>query len=191
MQKSFVLTGVVATLLLLCSTSLAQKNEFALTGGGQFSSNSAFDAGTSWAVGANYARRMASAPFVALYFELPVVIGPKSVLRPYSTDYSSLFVTPGLKVKFAPSFPLSPYFAAGVGFAHFRTSGTSTAGSESRTNAVFDVGGGLDMKIAPFFSARAEVRDFYSGLPDFSLVGSGLSGRQHNVVPQVGLVFRF
>ena len=181
------------TLLLLvsCLPSLAQSNELAITGGGQFSSNDFFENGNSWAVGANFAHRIAHVPFLGLYFEIPVVVAPKSVIHVNSTDYSSLYVTPGLKLKFAPSFPISPYIAGGVGFARFHTGSTSVTSDQTDTKAVFDIGGGLDFKIAPFFSARAEVRDFYSGLPNFDLVSNGLNGRQNNVVPQVGLVFRF
>jgi opacity protein-like surface antigen len=178
-------------LLLACLPSYAQSNELAVTGGGQFSNNSFFETGASWAVGANFAHRIAHVPFVGLYFELPVVAAPKSVINITDSSYSSLFVTPGLKVKFAPSFPISPYLAGGVGVARFHTGASAIASDQTSTKAVFDIGGGLDFKIAPFFSARAEVRDFYSGLPSFDLVSSGLSGRQNNVVPQVGLVFRF
>jgi hypothetical protein len=190
-MKRSIFSGLVLLLVVGCLPSFAQSNELAITGGGQFSSNAFFNSGTSWAVGANYAHRIAGVPFLGLYFEVPVVVGPKNVLKISSTDYSSLFVTPGLKLKFAPSFFLSPYVAGGVGFARFRADATSTTPSQTRTNAVFDVGAGLDMKIAPFVSARGEVRDFYSGLPTFDLVDSGLSGRQHNVVPQAGLLFRF
>jgi opacity protein-like surface antigen len=190
-MKKLILVAFLFLLVVGCLPSFAQSNELAITGGGQFSSNSFFDSGTSWAVGANFAHRVAGIPFVGLYLEVPVVVGPKSVLKISSTDYSSLFVTPGLKVKFAPSFFISPYVAGGVGFARFRVDATNSTPEQTRTNAVFDIGAGLDMKIAPFLSLRGEVRDFYSGLPTFDLVGSGLSGRQHNVVPQAGLVFRF
>ena len=184
--------GLLMLLFVLsCLPALAQSNELAITAGGQFSSNDFFTSGNSWAVGANFAHRIAGVPFVGLYFELPVVVAPKSVIHINSTDYSSLYVTPGLKLKFAPSFPISPYIAGGVGFARFHSGATSVTSDQTSTKAVFDIGGGLDFKIAPFFSARAEVRDFYSGLPNFDLVSGGLSGRQNNVVPQVGLVFRF
>jgi hypothetical protein len=178
-------------LLLACLPCLAQSNELAITAGGQFSNNAFFETGASWAVGANFAHRIAHVPFVGLYFEIPVVVAPKSVINITDSSYSSLFVTPGLKVKFAPSFPISPYLAGGVGVARFHNGATALTSDQTNTKAVFDIGGGLDFKIAPFFSARAEVRDFYSGLPSFDLVSGGLSGRQNNVVPQIGLVFRF
>jgi hypothetical protein len=187
-------TAILLTVFLclfVSSTVFAQKNELAVTGGGQFPSNSQFDSGTSWALGVNFAHRMVHAPLVSLYWEIPVVVGPESVMKlPSRTNYSSLFITPGLKVKFAPEFFLSPYLAAGVGFARYHNNATATLPEGSSTKAVFDIGGGIDIKIAPFMSFRAEVRDFYSGLPDLGLA-SGLSGRQHNVIPQAGLVLRF
>jgi hypothetical protein len=78
-----------------------------------------------------------------------------------------------------------------VGWARFRKSAEATPAGESDTTTtnVFDIGGGLDMKIAPFFSLRGEVRDFYSGSPRLRL--SDLDQRQHNVIVTGGLVFRF
>lgn len=188
--RHFALIVFVLCLLVPLGAS-AQKNELAVTAGGQFPNNSEFNSGTSWAVGASFAHRIFHAPLASLYWEIPVVGAPESVMKtPFRTTYSSLFVTPGLKVKFAPEFPISPWLAAGVGVARYHNSANATFSDETSTKAVFDIGGGIDFKIAPFLSARGELRDFYSGLPDIASA-SGLSGRQHNVVPQVGLVLRF
>lgn len=177
--------------LLLSPAAFAQKNEFSVTAGGQFPNNSEFNSGASWAVGASFAHRIFHAPLASLYWEIPVVGAPQSVMKaPFQTTYSSLFVTPGLKVKFAPELPISPWLAAGVGVARYHNSANANFSDQTSTKAVFDLGGGIDWKIAPFVSARIEVRDFYSGLPDIASA-SGLSGKQHNVVPQAGLVFRF
>ena len=182
---------IFIALCLFSLGAMAQKNELAVTAGGQFPNNSEFNSGASWAVGASFAHRIFHAPLASLYWEIPVVGAPESVMKtPFRTSYSSLFVTPGLKVKFAPEFPISPWLAAGVGVARFHNSANATFPDDTTTKAVFDIGGGIDWKIAPFLSARLEVRDFYSGLPDIASA-SGLSGRQHNVVPQVGLVVRF
>lgn len=177
--------------LFLSLTSFAQSNELAVTAGGQFPNNSQFNSGASWAVGASFAHRIFHVPLVGLYWEIPVVGAPNSVMKtPFRTTYSSLFVTPGLKVKFAPELPISPWLAAGIGVARYHNAANATFSDQTSTKAVFDIGGGIDWKIAPFISARGELRDFYSGLPDIASA-SGLSGRQHNVVPQVGLVLRF
>jgi len=182
---------IVALSLLLSLGALAQKNELAVTAGGQFPNNSEFNSGASWAVGASFAHRIFHAPLASLYWEIPVVGAPESVMKtPFRTTYSSLFVTPGLKVKFAPEFPISPWLAAGIGVARYHNSANATFPDSTSTKAVFDLGGGIDWKIAPFVSVRGELRDFYSGLPDIA-AASSLSGRQHNIVPQVGLVLRF
>ena len=181
---------LIAFVILIGITAQAQQHELAITVGGQFPRNNQFDSSTSFAVGGAYAGRLASVPLVSLYLEVPVVVGVKSVLQaPSRSNYSSLFITPGLKVKLAPGFPVSPYFAAGVGFARFRTDATALTPSDSHTTNVFDFGGGVDMKVFPYLSVRGEVRDFYSGSPGISALVD--SGRQHNVVAQTGLVFRF
>ena len=188
-RKTGLFVAVIC--LFLSLPALAQSNELAVTAGGQFPNNSEFNSGASWAVGASFAHRIVHAPLASLYWEIPVVGAPESVMKaPFDTTYSSLFVTPGLKVKFAPEFPLSPWLAAGVGVARYHNSANATFPDQTSTKAVFDLGGGLDLKIAPFLSIRGEVRDFYSGLPDIASA-SGLSGKQHNIVPQVGLVLRF
>jgi opacity protein-like surface antigen len=96
-------------------------------------------------------------------------------------------------LKFAPELPISPYIATGVGFARYnntsRTSSAGTIASDRSIKAVWDLGGGIDWKLAPFVSARAEVRNFHTGSPD--LVGLSGGGSQDNIIPQVGLVFRF
>jgi Outer membrane protein beta-barrel domain len=182
--------GLLAFVLLMSVLASAQAHELAITAGGQFPSNNLFDSGTSFAVGANYAGRIVHFPLAALYFEVPVVVGPKSVTRlPSRSNYSSLFITPGLKLKLAPEFPLSPYVAAGIGYARFHQDANASVSSQSVNTEVYDFGGGLDLKIAPFVSLRGEVRDFYSGFPDFNSLSN--TGRQHNLVAQAGLVLRF
>lgn len=180
------------TLLLFVFISIfasAQAHELALTAGGQFPYNNTYDSGSSFAVGASYAGRIIHVPLASLYFEVPVVVGLKSVTHlPSRSNYSSLFIAPGLKLKLAPEFPVSPYFVGGIGYARFHQDANQAVSAQSVNTNVFDVGGGLDFKIAPFVSWRGEVRDFYSGLPNFNSLPSG---RQHNVVAQTGIVLRF
>lgn len=187
-------------LLAFCLTrpAAAQKNELALTLGGYFPVNSAVDAGNAFAIQGSYARRVASVPLISLYLELPVA-GTFDSTVPLSSiqnaispgNYSAIFFAPGLKLKLAPGFPVSPFFVAGGGFARFTKNAqlTASSGEQTTTVGVFDVGGGLDMKVAPWVSLRAEVRDFYSGSPRLTL--STLDQRQHNLVATAGLVLRF
>jgi hypothetical protein len=85
--------------------------------------------------------------------------------------------------------PMHPQtlFKVGVGLARFNRHLNGGATSASPT-AAFDIGGGLDIKLAPFISLRRELRDFNSG-------GLGLqtpvAGRQNNLFATVGLAFRF
>jgi hypothetical protein len=182
---------LVVALIAITIPSLAQSNELAVTAGGYFPVNSTIGAANAFAVGGSFAHRLIGVPLASIYLELPVYGTFNSVTNIVSTaqgnaKYSGLFVTPGLKLKLAPEFPISPYFLAGVGVAHFSKTNVTT--SDSTTSGTFDVGGGLDFKIAPFLSARGEVRDFYSGNPDVSV---NFSNRQHQLITSVGLVLRF
>ena len=110
------------------------------------------------------------------------------------SSYSSLFFTPGIKLKLLPGLKWSPYAFAGVGVARLTSSDTQADGQPNtadRTNvtAAFDFGGGVDVKVFPHLSLRGEVRDFYSGTP--RLTGIDLNNWQHNYMISAGLVVRF
>lgn len=195
MRKIGKTTAAVAILLILLSLpALAQKNELAIGAGGYFSVNLT-GVGNAAAIEGSFAHRIASVPFLSAYIELPVVGTLNSDVRTFgltsSASYSALFIAPGLRVKFAPGFPLSPWLAAGGGLAHF--SGNSglrlLSGTDTTNTGVFDYGGGLDMKVAPYLSLRGEVRDFYSGGLGFNI--ANFNDRQHNIVVTGGLVLRF
>jgi opacity protein-like surface antigen len=175
------------------SFAIAQSVELAVLGGGHIPVSPSINVSTGFAVQGNLAGRIFGVPFVGVYVEVPVIAtfgidaGTACVTNAVC-KYNSLFVTPGLKLKIAPSFPLSPYFVIGGGIVRFHT--TQSNGSENTdTNAVFDVGGGLDMKVAPFVSLRGELRDMYAGTPRVTL--AAIAGRQHNLIAEGGLVFRF
>lgn len=186
----FLIVILVAIFLIAIPVS-AQKNELAVTAGGYFPLSSSINASTSFTIGGNFAHRVASVPLVSLYVEVPVYGTFDSTARIanstlFNPKYSALFVTPGLKLKLAPSFPVSPYFVAGGGLAHFSTSNTAT--NDSTNTGVFDVGGGLDFKFFPYLSFRMEARDYYSGSPNLTV---NFTERQHQVIAAAGLVLRF
>lgn len=178
--------------LLLAGAAQAQKNDIALTGGGYFNVSSPLSLGVAPVLEGTFAHRIAGVPLLALYAELPVAGSFSSDIPTISglnlvRSYTSLFITPGLRVRLAPSFPLSPYVSAGLGYGRFNRqlfNGTSTSDS----TFAFDVGGGLDLKILPIVGLRAEVRDFNSG-------GVGLQtlilGRQNNLFVTGGIAVRF
>lgn len=195
MRKTCKTVVVIATLSILVSLpALAQKNELAIGAGGYFPVNLT-GVSNAAAIEGSYARRIASVPFLSAYIEVPVVGTLNADVRTFgltsSASYSALFVAPGLRVKFAPGFPLSPWLAAGGGLAHYSAnSGLRLLSGKDTTNTgVFDVGGGLDMKVAPYISLRGEVRDFYSGGLGFNV--ANFNDRQHNIVVTGGLVLRF
>jgi hypothetical protein len=190
--RTAVLIAVAAILAAL--PALAQKNELSLGAGGYFPVNLS-GVGNAVAIEGSFARRVASVPLLSAYIELPVVgtlnSSVSNAVLTSSASYSALFVAPGIRVKFAPGFAVSPWLAAGGGLAHFSAnSGLRLfSGTDTTNTGVFDFGGGLDAKVAPFFSVRGEVRDFYSGGLGFNL--ATFNQRQHNIVATAGLVFRF
>ncbi len=191
MERMRLLFVILVAIILIAIPASAQKNELAVTAGGYFPLSSSINASTSFTIGGNVAHRVASVPLVSLYVEVPVYgtfdstarIANSTFLNP---KYSALFLTPGLKLKLAPSFPVSPYFVAGGGLAHFSKSNTTTG--DSTNTGVFDVGGGLDFKFFPYLSFRLEARDYYSGSPNLTV---NFTERQHQVIAAAGLVVRF
>jgi hypothetical protein len=193
-MRSRVQIGLIYCLItfsVFAIPAFAQKTELAVTAGGYFPVNSPYNADNAFVIGGSFAQRIAHVPLISLYAEFPVFatfdstanIAGSTLTNP---KYSALFVAPGLKLKLAPVFPISPYFVLGGGLAHFSKSNVTT---NSTTNTgVFDVGGGLDFKLAPYIGARTEIRDFYSGSPDLT---TNFSQRQHQIVASAGLVLRF
>jgi Outer membrane protein beta-barrel domain len=189
---------VVSLLLLACAPAMAQtserlqNNDLALTGGGQFAFSNPLDLGAAWALEGAFAHALMSVPLVSLSAELPVAgsfTSSPPTLNGFrvARSYNALFITPGVRLRLAPSFPLSPYLSAGIGYARFDRQYFDGTTSPSSTMA-FDIGGGLDLKVFPFVSLRGEIRDFNSG-------GVGLQslvlGRQNNVFVTFGLALRF
>lgn len=181
-------------LVLGCATmAAAQKHELAVTAGGYFPANATLDVHPAAVVEGSFARRVLAVPFASVYVEVPVAktfdVGVGS-----GRNYSALFVAPGLKLKLAPAFPVSPWFALGGGLAHFSTNAAlaGTTSGDTKNSGVVDFAGGIDMKVAPFISVRAQARDYYSSnLKSAIALPLPMSGRQHNVIASGGLVLRF
>ena len=207
------IVGLIFAFLLLSSQGFAQSNEIGFLVGGMFSPNTDRVSGVACIVtdpncaAPNHtssrisyegvvAHRLANLHLASFYLELPVVGVPNRTVRhdtllPGSVnvfqDYSSVFFTPGLKLKF--SLPvLSPFVSVGGGFAHFSpdTNSVGTTPSSSTTGA-FQVGGGIDLGLIPHIALRGEVREFYTGNPFSSSVGTS----RHNIFAGAGLVVHF
>jgi len=170
---------------------MAQANELSLTGGGYFPSSSQVDLGTGWAVEGSFAHRIFSVPLVGIYAEFPLAHNFNTAIKTLPGSYTGTFFTPGLKLKFAPGFFASPYLAAGVGLGHLHAAAQTPTAllGKGDNSAAYDFGGGLDIKVFPFVSLRAEVRDFNSGGLGFAV--PGISSRQNHLFVTGGVVLRF
>ncbi len=147
---------------------------------------------------ANYAYRFAGFKALSVHLEVPFAAAPSADLRSSNVtvprNYASLFITPGIKVKFLPDSNISPYAVVGGGFGRFeesafRIDNQPNLGPRGTNRGVFDFGGGLDLNLLRFLSIRGEVRDFVSGSPNLNVQLS--RSRQHNLLSSGGIVFRF
>jgi opacity protein-like surface antigen len=197
---------ILIAVLLIGQSVFAQKHEVAFTSGGLKIGERGFDLpqpgflrfGTGFTYEISYARRFFDARLAALYFEIPLAGTPRTKVKTTNAlspnSYSSIFFTPGLKLKLLPGNKYSPFATMGVGLAHFRE-GDSTVANQpnldrnTETDAVFAFGFGLDVRVVSRLSIRGEVRDFYSELPPLSV--RALSDRQHNALISAGVVLRF
>ncbi|HKP11564.1 MAG TPA: outer membrane beta-barrel protein [Blastocatellia bacterium] len=194
-----------AVAVLLCAISAAaQQNEVSLTVGAMRPGKvtlapstgiTGARAGTSFALQAGYSTRFLSVGLASLYFDFPLAVTPKTTLDTSNAlsvrSYSSLFFTPGVKLKALPLGKVSPYAVAGIGLARLNpgdsTSGTGNLGSQ--IVGAYSLGGGVDVKVAPFVSLRGEVRDYTISKLGFDI--DLLKKRQHNVFVTAGVVLRF
>ena len=169
------------------------KNELALGLGGipglSRSDTPSLDAGTGVAFQVNYGRRFLNRHKVALYGEINALANPlrdvSSSIPTATHDFASLYITPGIRIKFLPTSRISPYALVGGGYADYEQSTTRIDGqpnsvSRELARGVFDFGAGVDVHVWRFLALRGEARDFYSGLPAYNI--ATISGGQHNVV---------
>lgn len=188
-------------LALISITSLsAQKQELGLLLGGVLSDTRdsvKLSSGTSFQ--ANYGYRVADlGKAAALYGEVHFLANPQrtidSAVRTATRDVASLYITPGVRVKFLPEARVSPYVVAGGGWGVYEHSLTVLSGQPNPaprtvTRGVFAYGAGADFRVFSRLALRGEIRDFYSGSPVFNI--ASITGRQHNVTVSGGFVLRF
>jgi hypothetical protein len=158
-----------------------------------------FDA--SLALGAEYDHRILPGKRVAFYGGLDFLASPNDVQLSQLTQnapksYAYIFLTPHVRAKFNPRGKLSPWLEFGGGYARFLSSQppTATVFERGRNSGTFEFGGGVDthtvfrvVKIPIGF--RLEVRDFYSGLPNYNVKVTG--NLQNNVALTAGLLIKF
>ncbi len=198
------------TLLLLpvfAATTFAQKdsahkNELAFGLGGipalSRSDTPSLDAGSGVAFQVNYGRRFLSRHKVALYGELNLLASPlrnvSSSIPTATHDFASLYLTPGVRLKFSPASRISPYALVGGGYADYeqstaRIDGRPNPVSRQLARGVFDFGAGVDVRLWRSIALRGDARDFYDGAPAYNV--AAISGGQHNVVATGGFVLQW
>jgi hypothetical protein len=148
-----------------------------------------------------YARRFLVTPIFSLSGEAVLMYNHDEDINngTYSLSlvppqYSELFVTPAARANLFPASAVSPWISLGAGFGHIGQGSTLIYGGanpgKSTTSGVVEGGFGLDVKVWSKLSIRSEVRDFWSGEPDFPLAPTGKT-RQHNYFVGVGAFWRF
>ena len=111
-------------------------------------------------------------------------------------QYAFVFLTPHVRVKFHPSGFISPWLSFGGGYARFLETApvNTTSFSQGTNTGTFVFGGGLDTRQVLYvlripIGFRLEVRDFYSGQPNYNQKTTG--NLQNNVAFTGGLLLRF
>lgn len=203
---------VVSLVILAATSAIAQeKNEIGGMLGRTFVSDQGINGATFFdpvihfgkgiTIEGNYARRFLITPLFAVAGE---VVGAYNVDQDLNggaygsavvpTGYKALFITPAARLNLFPTTAVSPWVSFGAGFGYFNQASTLVYGGtnpgKNTTNAVIQGGLGLDVKLVGNFRIRGEVRDFWSGEPDFPLADTGKS-RQHNYFVAGGVVWRF
>lgn len=206
--KRFPVAVLVTLAVLAVAAAGQEKNELTGIIGRTFISDqgvqgvSTFDStqhsGKGLTFEVDYGRRWRNWSVAALTLEVPFAYNTDEdvhfILGTAPKDYSSFFVTPSLRANLFANNGISPWVSVGGGFGHFSESSTlefggTNPGKTGTTTGVFQIGGGFDVKVWRLVSVRAQVRDFYSGVPQLN-VDTGKS-RQHNLFVGGGVVFHF
>jgi opacity protein-like surface antigen len=146
----------------------------------------------------SYASRLLDGKAIALYGEMVITGAPRSKIRTNSlltpNAYSSLFFTPGARLKLLPGARLSPFLTGGLGLGRYvggetGQTGQPIPGSQSNLTWALTYGGGVDLHLAGPLALRGELRHFLTGNPTF---GPGfVDRRQDNLFLGGGLVIRW
>jgi hypothetical protein len=193
---------LIFVFLCVSQAAFAEKHEIGLTLGGLFPQDrgvnpNAIRLGAGTALQANYGLRLINGR-AQVSAEVHFLGNPQRVVsstNPASTrDVATIYITPGIRVKFAPKSPVSPYVAVGGGVAFYQQSllqidGRPNTAPRDISGGVLDFGGGVDSKLWRWIGLRGEIRDFYSRSPAYNLPNIGT--RQHNVVAGGGFVLKW
>jgi hypothetical protein len=155
-----------------------------------------FDRGTTYQ--ATFAWRVWRTDDVNLSIEVPFIASPAfTVTTPGPSlplEYASLYLTPGVRVIWAPKGPVSFFGAIGGGYARYSESKlkadrSANPGQRDTNAGALQLGGGVDVRGFGWLGFRGELRDVYTGARNFSVPTPG--EHVHNVIGSGGLVIRF
>jgi len=204
----FVVLAVCAAFLLVAAAAAQEKNELGIIVGRTFIADKGvpntnfFDntihSGKGLTFVVEYGRHLLGQNFWQLTGEVPFAINWDEDLN-YGQNvipesYRSFFITPSVRLNAFANDDVSPWVSVGGGFGYFKASsklvfGGPNPGDTGAATGVFQIGGGLDVKITRTITIRGEFRDFDSGEPPLN-INTGRS-RQHNLYGGGGVVFRF
>ncbi len=205
--------AILTAVVMLSASAVAQdeKNEIGGVIGRTFISDQGIQdaglpdpiihSGKGLTIEGEYARRFLVTPIYAISAEGLLMYNHQEKLNAGAyvnavvpQSYKELFVAPAVRVNLFPTTAVSPWVSVGVGFGHIGESAGLDYGGvnpgKSTTSAVIEGGLGLDVKVWRKLSMRGEVRDFWSGEPDYPLAPTGRS-RQHNYFVGGGAFWRF
>jgi len=212
-QAVIAVLAVIVTMCFLGASAAAQDELNQLTGiigrtfisdqgiKGALPPNNLIRSGKGLTFEVNYSRRFFGTSIYSLSGEVPAVFNLDEDINSGNltpSDYKQIFVAPSARVNLFPATAVSPWVSFGGGFAHFSQDknliffGKNPGGSS--TTGVIQ--GGLGLDVNPFlhrfsrFGFRGEVRDFWSGTPNFPLADTGKT-RQHNYFVGGGVIWHF
>jgi hypothetical protein len=214
-QMRAILLGfafLTATTVLAQSKEPPLKNEIGLVIGATEvpsigrAAGGTIDLNSSLALGVEYDRRLLGKN-TSLYVGGDFLASPEDVkvsnpASDVSPEYAYLFLSSHIKLKFNSTRTFQPWLSFGGGYADFApaapASGVIVKGKGN--SGTLEFGGGLDTRPLITFKgipllgnlpigARVEVRDFYSGQPQYGVATSG--NLQNNVAFTGGFLLRF
>jgi opacity protein-like surface antigen len=145
---------------------------------------------------ANYSHEFIGIGVASVSVEVPFVFTPTNKLQ-FNTNvvpksFRSYFVTPAARLNLFPTTAFSPWISVGGGVGHFSPSSDLEFGgpnpSKSNTTGVFEIGGGLDVRVFGPVKIRGEIRDFRSGKPSLNL---NTGDHYSNIFAGAGIVLSF
>lgn len=207
-QRLLTVGGILLLFSVLLPSAYSQtKNEVGLVIGATTTPSRTLSQGgdlsfnASLALGAEYDRRLATSKRLAIYGGVDYLASPLDVKLSQPPpgvipQYAYEFLTPRVRAKFNPAGPIAPWLSFGGGYARFleKAPTSSTSFKPGINTGTLEFGAGIDTRSVVHvlripIGFRLEVRDFYSGLPNYDR--SIDASRQNNVAFTGGLLIRF